>query len=208
MVWAGAWLSGQRPAGAGRLADGRRKMSVGEARGGKPSSAGPIGVAAVAVAGALGMALVSVLDTDTQPALPSGDASPQSTGVIAQPGQPGPGAMPGVANDQTPGAGPDMGVEIVVKFRDDAKVKDIIDAYWKDAASARRKFETFKAGRPEFATLTLDRVTYSNELVLVPSAPVAAAERMPAMRALAARISGVADISYAEPNMTAHPGDK
>ncbi len=116
--------------------------------------------------------------------------------------------MPGVANDQAPGARLNMGVEIVVKFRDDSKVKDIIDTFWKDEAGARRKFDAFKSGRPEFASLTLDRVTYSNELVLAPSSPIAAAERMPVMRALAAKLGGLADISYAEPNLTAHPGDK
>ena len=186
-------------------------MSVGEARGGKPSSAAPIGVAAIAVAGALGMAVVSALDTTNAPSpLPAASTVAQPGGQTAPGVAPGaqPGGMPGVANDQAPGARPDLGVEIVVKFRDDAKVKDIIDTFWKDQAAARRKFETFKAGRAEFASLTLDRVTYSNELVLVPSAPLPSAERMPAMRAIAAKLGGLADISYAEPNMTAHPGDK
>lgn len=193
-------------------------MSVGEARGGKPSSAGPIGVAAVAVVGALGMALVSLFDpADAPPAAPpsavvdtSDSLSPAA--ISPAPGGPPGSAMPGAANDQAPGQSsgsrPELGVEIVVKFRDDAKIKDIIDTFWKDQAAGRRKFEAFKAARPEFAALSLDRVTYSNELVLIPVAPLPAPDRMPAMRALAAKISGTADISYAEPNMTAHPGDK
>jgi len=187
-------------------------MSVGEARGGKPSSVGPLGVAAIAVVGALGMAVASAFDPDDAPASVAGSPSivePTSPPQTLPAPDAGPSGMPGVANDQAPGAArPDMGVEIVVKFRDDAKVKDIIDTFWKDQAGARRKFETFKSGRPEFASLTLDRVTYSNELVLVPSSPIAAAERMPAMRAVAAKLSALGDISYAEPNMTAHPGDK
>ena len=99
-----------------------------------------------------------------------------------------------------------MGMEIVVKFKDDAKVKDIIDAFWKDQSSAKSKFDAWKANRPEFAKLKLDRVTYSNELVLVHDGSASAAEQLPAMKTIAARLGSVADVSYAEPNMTAHPG--
>ena len=63
-----------------------------------------------------------------------------------------------------------------------------------------------KASRPEFAGLKLDRVTYSNELVLVHADASAANTRLPAMREIAKKLAGAADISYAEPNMTAHPG--
>ncbi len=97
-------------------------------------------------------------------------------------------------------------MEIVVKFKDDAKVKDIIDAFWKDQASARAKFEALKARRPEFANLRLDRVTYSNELVLVHEGGLPSDQRLAAMRATAAKLKNMGDISYAEPNMTAHPG--
>jgi len=99
-----------------------------------------------------------------------------------------------------------MGMEIVVKFKDDSKVKDIVDTFWRDQAVAKAKFETWKANRPEFAKLKLDRVTYSNELVLVHDGSAPAAERLPAMKAIVAKLAGIADISYAEPNMTAHPG--
>ena len=121
-------------------------------------------------------------------------------------------AIPGVAQAPatvtTPGArpAPQVGMEIVVKFKDDAKVKDIIDAFWKDQAAARTKFDALKARRPEFANLTLDRVTYSNELVLVHDGGAPPAQQLPAMRGIAAKLKDVSDISYAEPNMTAHPG--
>jgi hypothetical protein len=97
-------------------------------------------------------------------------------------------------------------MEIVVKFKDDAKVKDIVDAFWKDQTSARTKFEALKARRPELADLKLDRVTYSNELVLVHEGGTSADSRLAAMREIAAKLKNVSDISYAEPNMTAHPG--
>jgi hypothetical protein len=120
---------------------------------------------------------------------------------------PKPGSsIPGVQFDQAPAAGVTQGMEIVVKFKDDAKVKDIVDAFWKDQPSAKTKFDAWKARRPEFAGLKLDRVTYSNELVLVHDGSVAAGQRLAAMREIAAKLGKTADISYAEPNLTAHPG--
>src|SRR5690606_40274731 len=109
-----------------------------------------------------------------------------------------PGGVPGVAFDQAPAAGArQLDMEIVVKFKDDGKVKDIIDAFWRDEASAREKFEAFKARRPEFANLRLDRVTYSNELVLVHENGATPEQRLQAMRAIAARLKAADDISYA-----------
>lgn len=118
--------------------------------------------------------------------------------------------MPGVAFDQTPGAASPIqrNVELVVKFKDDGKIKDIIDAFWRDQNSARAKFNAWKASRPEFAALSLDRVTYSNELVLVHDGSIQPAQRAAAMRTIAAKLGAVADISYAEPNLTAQPGGR
>ncbi len=128
-------------------------------------------------------------------------SSPQAT-----PPEPG-SAIPGIQFDQSPGAAlPGQEMEIVVKFKDDAKVKDIVDTFWKDAAAARSKFEAFKRGRPDMAGTTLDRVTYSNELVLVHAGGGSAAQRLATMRDIANRLSAAPDISYAEPNMTAQPG--
>lgn len=130
----------------------------------------------------------------------------QTTGQTTGQASPGPG-LPGVAFDQSPAATrPAMGMEIVVKFKDDAKVKDMIDAFWRDPAAAKQRFETFKAGKPEFAGLKLDRVTYSNELVLIDTQ--AGEARLPAMREIAARLNGLPDVSYAEPNLTAQPGTR
>jgi hypothetical protein len=94
------------------------------------------------------------------------------------------------------------GVEIVVKFKDDAKVKDIVDLFWRDQSAARTRFAAFCDKRPEFDGLRLERVTYSNELVLVPEGGRAPA----AVRAIARALAANPDISYADPNMTAHTG--
>ena len=197
------------------------------------SAMAPMGVAGLAVAGALAMAVGSALNpadppspspshspTLTAPGPSSspqaGPPSPHASGI--GPGGPsagGPG-LPGVARDQAPGAGagapagrsgaPQLGVEVVVKFRDDARVKEIVDLFWRDQAAARVRFEALKADMPEFNNLALDRVTYSNELVLAPTQALPAPQRLPAMREIAARLGKRPDIAYAEPNMTAHPG--
>lgn len=164
-----------------------------------PLAAGALGVVA-AIVGAASL-------TGPESPAPATFEIPAAVEAPAAMPAPGPGSsIPGVAFDQTPGSAANMGMEIVVKFKDDGKVKDIIDAFWRDQASAKSKFEAWKANRPEFANLKLDRVTYSNELVLVHTAATAADRRLPAMREIAKALGAAADISYAEPNMTAHPG--
>jgi len=92
---------------------------------------------------------------------------------------------------------------VVVKFKDDGKVKDIIDAFWKDPQVAKAKFDIFKRGRPEMAGAMLDRVTYSNELVLVyPCTAASKPERATAIREIARRLTASPDIFYAEPDIT------
>ena len=91
--------------------------------------------------------------------------------------------------------------EIVVKFKDDAKVKDIVDLFWKNPSAAKARFDAFKLNRPEMAGAKLDRVTYSNELVLVFSS----VRELGALRKTAAQLAAAPDIAYAEPNMIAHP---
>ena len=167
-------------------------------------AAGPTAAAIGLITSIIGVSLLA-----SSPESPSAPA-PLPPAMSAPSPAPEPGgqaAIPGIQFNQPGGAGAaQMGMEIVVKFKDDGKVKDIIDAFWKDQASAKAKFDAWKANRPEFAKLKLDRVTYSNELVLVHDGSVAVAERLPAMKTIAARLGSVADVSYAEPNMTAHPG--
>ncbi len=184
-------------------------MAVSDVQGAPPRESRFKGAAPIA-AGALGVVVAVVAAVSL-----TGPEAPVSTfeapAVIEAPAmidpapQPG-GALPGVQFDQAPGGSVPMGMEIVVKFKDDGKVKDIVDAFWRDQASAKAKFEAWKANRPEFANLKLDRVTYSNELVLVHESATAADRRLPALREIAKKLASVADISYAEPNMTAHPG--
>lgn len=180
-----------------------------------PAGAAALAIVVVVVGGT--MALRKPADAPTS--LPAASLPAESRGPVASPaavapepitgepmaGQtdnPGPG-LPGVAFDQSgAGAKPALGVEIVVKFRDDRKIQGVLDAFWKDAASARKKFDAFKSGRPEFAGMKLDRVTPSNELVLTPSGNLSAN----AARDLAIKIGRAPDVSYAEPNVTAKPG--
>ncbi len=170
-------------------------------KGAAPVAAGALGIVAAVIG------VVSLTGPEAPAPVPAQIEAPLEAPAANPAPAPEPGgALPGVQFDQAPGAAVNMGMEIVVKFKDDGKVKDIIDSFWRDQGSARTKFETWKASRPEFAGLKLDRVTYSNELVLVHADASAANTRLPAMREIAKKLAGVADISYAEPNMTAHPG--
>jgi hypothetical protein len=197
------------------------KMAVGEAAPNRIKAAAPYvgAAAAIIVAVAVG---VTLSNTDNAPATspsPAEESVDAPAATMTEPPAPSPdlqaahpgSAIPGVAQAPaavtTQGTGAaQMDMEIVVKFKDDGKVRDIIDTFWKDQASARAKFDALKARRPEFANLRLDRVTYSNELVLVDDGSAPAAQRLAAMRGIAAKLKEVSDISYAEPNMTAHPG--
>ena len=192
-------------------------MGAGDMRGGgaggwsRFKDAAPLGAAALAVTAAITGVTLLTDNEAAAPAAPPSSESPASADNPASAEAPRqqiqPGGVPGVAFDQAPAAGArQLDMEIVVKFKDDGKVKDIIDAFWRDEASAREKFEAFKARRPEFANLRLDRVTYSNELVLVHENGATPEQRLQAMRAIAARLKAADDISYAEPNMTAQPG--
>lgn len=163
-----------------------------------PIAAGALGV----VAAIIGAVSLTGPDAPTTSAPYEAPAAGVAPAPAPEPGT----SIPGVAFDQAPGGAANMGMEIVVKFKNDGPVKDIIDSFWKDQNSARAKFEAWKAGKGDFANLKLDRVTYSNELVLVHTGATAADTRLPAMREIAKKLAANADISYAEPNMTAHPG--
>jgi hypothetical protein len=94
-------------------------------------------------------------------------------------------------------------IEIVVKFKDEAKAKDIINLFWKDPQAATAKFEHFRLGRSDMTGATLLRVTYSDELVLAfPCNAPSAAGCQNVAREVAARLLSSPDISYAEPDMT------
>lgn len=201
----GRWHDGAAmndlPAGAPRAAGASSTLE-------RLKGAAPMAAAGLAIV--TGLVAVSLTSPDSTPSgastletPPAATAPPQPAAGQPQASGPGP-AVPGVAFDQAPGAGPPaMGVELVVKFKDDGRIKDIVDAFWRDPASARSRFEAFRAGKAEFSGLTLERVTYSNELVLVSTD---AGLRLPAMREIAAKVSGHPDVAYAEPNMTAQPG--
>src|SRR5262245_37297510 len=110
-------------------------MAVTEAGGGNRfKAAAPMAAAGLAVVAAIagGTLLASRPKTSEIPkkVLAKSDPAPQLPA-------PGGGGLASVQFDQTtPGrpAGAAQDMEIVVKFKDDSKVKDIIDAFWKDQA--------------------------------------------------------------------------
>ena len=94
-------------------------------------------------------------------------------------------------------------VAVVVKFKDDSKVKHIIDAFWRSPEVAKARFHAFKQGRPEMSAATLAHVTYSNELVLTYVFHAATeAQRLAEGRAIAAKLAALPDIAYAEPDLS------
>jgi hypothetical protein len=205
--WGAAFPSGKDQ----RVSDTRSSAETGTgatSTASKLKTAAPVAAGALAVvAGIVGFTMMGGESSEETAAIePASVAAPEQPVATAAP-EPG-SSIPGVAFDQAqaPGARPAMGVEIVVKFKDDAKVKDIIDAFWKDQASAQAKFDAFKRGKPAFAGLKLGRVTYSNELVLIDETGQINDARSTAMRAIAARLKDNPEISYADPNMTAQPG--
>lgn len=170
-------------------------MGVDDAHNEEPMRiAAPAGAAAlVAIAGVVTLSLANN---------PSSEPAAANAGY-AQP-QPPP-ATPGIAQNQAQGRGaPEMGVEIVVKFKDDSMVKDITDLFWRDQGAAQARFSSFKRRWDELAPVRLARVTYSNELVLVAAGNASPDE----MRQIARQIGQMPEVSYAEPNSTAQPGDQ
>ncbi len=167
-------------------------------------AAGPTAAAIGIITSIIGVSLIASAPENPAPSALNPPA--MSTPAPASAPDPIPGAV-SIQSDEQPGqGGVQMGMEIVVKFKDDKPIKDIIDAFWRDQGTARAKFETWKANRPEFAKLKLDRVTYSNELVLVHDGSALVAERLPEMKTIVSKLAAASDITYAEPNMTAHPG--
>lgn len=159
------------------------------------------------------VAIVGATSIVTNPPAEQAPATPAELPATAGPTDPSGGpAMPAVQFDQqAPGLpqGLQRNVEILVKFKDDGKVNDIIDAFWRDQPSARTRFDAWKANRPEFARLNLDRVTYSNELVLVMDTSGPPAERAAVLRDLMKVLAAAPDISYAEQQtVMAQPGVK
>lgn len=168
------------------------------------SRLGPLRTAGLIGAGSalLISALVALqVETDKQaPApLPAAASAPPPAGPAA----------PGPAYEQGPGAPKPSrhALELVVKMKDDAKIRHIIDAFWRDPDAARTHFAKWTAGREEFAGLRLERVTYSNELVLVLIEDGGPALRAAALREAARKLAAAPDISYAEQQAAlAYPG--
>lgn len=173
-------------------------------------------IAAVAIVGVLvGGSILSA--PETNPVLT--DAGPVSTApdailaiesasspLLTQ--GPSPSELPVIASDQGAPAVASVSPEMVVKFKIDARVKPIIDQFWKDPGAARKAFLQLRGKRADLNGLMLDRVTYSNELVLVPDAAARKTMGAREMKEAARKLMKSPDIEYAEVTMTAHPGGK
>lgn len=135
-------------------------------------------------------------------------AKVQAKPAVAQGAQGGANGLATPAFDKKQGPVPATSVEVVVKFKTSPAIKDITDLFWHDAAAAKRKFEALKSTMPELRGSKLDRVTYSNEVVIVHESGAASEETNRAMRDIAKKLSARPDVDYAEGDLTAHPGSK
>lgn len=186
----------------------------------------PAGAAAAVLAAVTAASLSKISDTDeiTMAEAPlSPDASPRlSNSEASGEDASGPAALP---DDRAPAADADPApdhqaipadvrspvsdsLEIVVGMTDAGDVQPIAEAYFRDPAQGRKLYDAFRAKHPAFAGLALDRVTYSNELVVTPQRTPPAGKELAALRQLAAKLSASPGVAYAEPNMIAKPGTK
>ena len=169
-------------------------------------AAAAVAIIGVLVGGSILSAPVETLSlSKTGPASDALSISPNSPSPALTKG-PSPTDLPVIASDQGASAKTVVSPEMVVKFKVDTRVKPIIDQFWKNPAAARKAFLDLRAKRPDLSGLKLDRVTYSNELVLVPDATSKKSTGAKEMREMARKLMKSPDIEYAEVTMTAHPG--
>jgi hypothetical protein len=174
-------------------------------------SVGPAAAALVIIGSIVGGSLMSNVSGDGARSGSIASSNPAPSVEVSRPEQPtdlGPdqGSIPVIAADQGASTSVSLSPEMVVKFKDDTRIKPVTDLFWKNPAGARRKFLEMRSKRVEFAGLKLDRVTYSNELVLVPDTGSKKTTTAREMRETARKLMKSPDIEYAEVSMTAHPG--
>jgi len=111
-------------------------------------------------------------------------------------------AQPEIGPDDPPTAANAAPLEVTVKFKDQADIAGVIKTFWTDPSSARNAFDRLKTGRPALSGATLDRVTYSDELVLHFACDAACAQRRPEeIRKLVVAVSAMPEVVYAEADM-------
>lgn len=126
-----------------------------------------------------------------------------SGGGGAAPAQAGPFVIADQAFPEASDA--DVKYRIIVRFANDPALDRCFKSFRSDPVISRTCFDTWRADKPDITGFTLEHVSYSGEAILSVSAggSVAGAQ---AVRDIAGRISKLAYVKYADPDLTAQPG--
>lgn len=87
---------------------------------------------------------------------------------------------------------------IIVKFRNEPEIADLGKTFRKDPEGTRAKFRAWAADKPALRGLTLERASYSGELVLTGSGSRD-------MKEVIASIEAMDNVAYVEPDYSAQP---
>lgn len=94
-------------------------------------------------------------------------------------------------------------LEVTLKFTDASVTAGIVKAFWSDPAAAREAFDRLKVKWPAMNPAKLDRVTYSDELVLLfPCDQACSLNRTKAGRDLVSTLAAIPGIAYVEAELT------
>ena len=87
---------------------------------------------------------------------------------------------------------------IIVKFKGEPEIEEIGKTFRKDPEGTRARFQAWAAGKPALRGLSLERASYSGELVLTGSGS-------PGMKEAIAAIEAMDNVAYVEPDYSARP---
>lgn len=161
-------------------------------------SGGQIGLAVIGVflCAACGVAWLSTSDGGPDDALTFASSTHPPDAVRSKP------AVTTEPEDETfsvQTAGPSgPAFALIVKFDGEPVLDEIAKTFRKDPDGSRAKFRDWASGKPALRGLTLERASYSGELVLTGGAGLNARDTMAAIEAMD-------NVAYVEPDYSAQP---
>ena len=125
--------------------------------------------------------------------------------AIAQPQQvrPQPPAQPTPVQAESY---PVRRADVIVKFRADPAIDQVISTWRRDRASAEAAFAAWAAADPLFSQMTIAGCSYSGELILSKEIGGGVVPAEAEVDTLTEQIRAHSAVAYADPDFTAHPG--
>ena len=158
-----------------------------------------VGIAAVGVSlcAACGVAWLSGSDTPSSGAAFAPAQTTTSTSTAVKPASAGdPDAVQAQASSADAAQ-----YAIIVKFKDEPVIDEIGKTFRKDPDAVRARFRDWAADKPALRGLTLERASYSGELVLTGTGSRSMDEAISAIKAMD-------NVAYVEPDYSAQPSKK